>query len=65
MPGATVLAVLKGPRVGAGSVLVGQGNERVWVSGVGAEELVITPGWHLENAKMFHYPWLVNSVIPG
>ena len=43
MPGAAVLAGVKGPRVGLGSVLVGQGNERVLVSGVGAEERLRSP----------------------
>ncbi len=38
MPEAEVLARVKVPRVGPGSVLVGQGNQRAWVSGVRAEE---------------------------
>jgi len=44
MPRGAVLAGVKGPRVGPGSVLVGQGNERVWVSGVGAEEQLKSHG---------------------
>ena len=38
MPGATVFAGVKGPRVGPGSALAGLGNQRAWMSGVGAEE---------------------------
>jgi len=38
MPGAAVLAGVEGPRVGLGSALAGLGNQRAWVSGVGAEE---------------------------
>ena len=35
MPEAAVLAGVKGPRVGPGSALGGQGNQRVWMSGAG------------------------------
>jgi len=38
MPEAAVFAGVTGPRVGPGSVLGGQGNQRAWMSGVGAEE---------------------------
>jgi len=38
MPEAKVLAGVKSPRAGPGSVLGGLGNQRAWESGVGAEE---------------------------
>jgi len=38
LPEADVLAGVKGPRVGPGSALGGPGNQRAWLSGVGAEE---------------------------
>jgi len=37
LPEADVLAGIKGPRVGPGSALAGLGNQRAWVSDVGAE----------------------------
>jgi len=38
MPKAAVLDGIKGPRIGSDSALGGPGNQRAWVSGVGAVE---------------------------
>jgi len=43
MPKAAVIAGVKGPRVGPGSVLGGLGNQRVWMSGVGVWSRRTTP----------------------
>jgi len=44
MPGATVLAGVKGPHVGPSSAQGGPGNLRAWKSGAGVDERLIHTG---------------------
>ena len=69
MPGAAVLTGVKGPRVGPGSVMVGHGNQRVWMSGVGVwsrRTLAITsPRREIYHVKTPHFAAEVHRLVIG
>jgi len=60
MPGAAVLAGVKGPRVGPGWAFGGRENQRAWESGVGAEERLKSP----RRRRAIYLVKNVNAVDP-
>ena len=65
MPKAAVLAGVKRPRIGPGSVFSGQGNHRAWASGVGRFHSGESPKGYYSNVGVQALAAWVRRFVPG